>query len=155
MYDFPEIVYSVFPSNWIRMQHRLMSEGRAIAMGSHPRRVYKERNGNIFTFIDCKVRRAIEDMEFKDYRVDWDGIGDPLVVMGVEEGSANPGGTVTTAATRLSIDSTFGIYAPDSFVWAVWFLVNENLNPPVWPPYSNLTGYSPLWADVGVGPPFP
>jgi len=168
-YEFPNISYPFNSSldRWEKIQHRMMSEGRAIAMNKHPRRFFlKLLIGDIgdgleteyFVFTGTKVKRAISNLEFKEYRVVWphlvNGLGDPLLVMNVDKNSDNPGGTDREADNIISLDSTFGKRAPDAFVWAAWFYINPLYNPPdeYWPPYADLY---PAWNDLDIGPPFP
>lgn len=136
---------SVSVDKWVYIQHRMEHEGRAIALGRHPRRGSSKVDGDTWTFTDYDPNEPT----IKTYTVDWDGLGDPLVVMGVEESSTNPGGTNQQSSNPLS-SSTFGQYAPDAYVWAVYFLVNgappddewlPNVIPtievgPVWPDYD-------------------
>lgn len=137
------------PQRWEYIQHRMMDEGRAIALTRHPRRFLLSVDNDVFKFQEYIPRSAT----VKTYLVIWDGIGDPLEVMGVDYGSGNPGGTVDFAANRLST-STFGRYAPDAYVWAVFFLVNPDLNPPddKWLPTPT---NNPDWAALGIGANFP
>lgn len=156
------IDYSVSPANWVKIQHRMMDEGRAIALGTHPRKVLKQANfGSLFDiqeyiFIAVKVKGAVGDTWFKEYRVRWDGCGDPLILMGVEPDGSNPGGTIAPASNVLSIDSTLGQRAPDSYVWASWFLKLNTLfeagvsspipNDDHWFPFDDVL---PSWNILG------
>lgn len=131
------------PQQWEYMQHRMMDEGRAIATKNHPRRSLVANDGDMWEFGDYDPNKP----SYKIYTVTWDGIGDPLQAMGVDYGSGNEGGAVTFAQTRLS-SSTFGQYAPDAFVWAVYFLVNGIPGDDVWFP---IPSKYPDWNSLGIG----
>lgn len=137
------------PENWEYVQHRMMDEGRAIALVRHPRRTLVSVDDDVWEFGDYTKGGSSNSPFFKTVVVTWDGIGDPLEVMGVDYGSGNEGGTVQQSSNPLS-SSTFGQFAPDPFVWAVFFTVNPDLNPPddKWLPTPT---NNPDWNALGIG----
>jgi hypothetical protein len=142
----PDMLSSVSVQKWEYIQHRMEDEGRAIALARHPRKALVQVDGNVWTFKHYDSAGWSNAPTLKTYTVEWDGVGDPLVVMGVEKTSANPGGTNQKASNPLS-SSTFGQYAPDPFVWAVYFSVNPAPADADWIPNAIPT--------LSVGPPWP
>lgn len=141
---------SVSVDRWVYIQHRMEHEGRAIALAQHLRRGLSQVDGDTWTFIDYDPSVQNNNPTIKTYTVDWDGLGDPLVVMGVEESSANPGGTNQQSSNPLS-SSTFGQYAPDAYVWAVYFLVNGAPSDDEWLPNAIPTiDVGPAWPDYDL-----
>lgn len=130
------------PLRWEYQQHRLMNEGRAIALGISSIRRLNSSTGDTWLFDDFKGQNS-----YSLRTVTWDGLGDPLEAMGVDYGSGNPGGINAIADTALS-DTEFGEYAPDSFVWAVYFLVNGVVPRSLWFPTPSRY---PEWNDLGIG----
>lgn len=161
-YKHPEIIYNNSRRpRWVRTQHRMISEGRAIALGQHPRRFFKsyDEDLQIWTFESIIVKRGF-NIESKEYRVFWNGVDDPIIVMSFGDGNAyalpeeDLTGNFEPAAVILSVDSTIGQYVPDAFVWAAWMLTHPVDIPPdeYWPPYGDIY---PQWNELNVGPYFP
>ncbi len=132
------------PQNWEYIQHRLMDEARAIALNIHPRKTFTANQGNLWEFGSYDSGKKT----YSAYTVTWDGSGDPLNVMGVGYGGGNEGGTHAIASLRLST-STFGEYAPDVFVWAVYFLVNGIPDDSLWFPVPSK---NPAWSVGAIVP---
>ena len=118
------------PLHWQYVQHRQMNEGRAMALGIHPRRKLLKRDGNSWLFSLYFPGGRNNPSYYKEYIVNWDGV---LV-------NGNPPIGVS--------NTTFGQYAPDSFSWAVYFLVNGIVDDSLWFPVSSKY---PQWNSLNIG----
>lgn len=116
--------------------HRQQYEGCLVSRGSHKRKKYLGRSGNVWTF-------SIYDTSgggtfYREYTVNWDGVGNPWGVGG-DKSNMEAGRYMITWAQ-----------------WAVWFLVNGNAQyfnplpiPSLFPQYNALNvGWA--WVDYDL-----
>ena len=113
--------------------HRQQYEGAFVVRGQHPRKRYLGRSGDRWFFSIYQENYKTADF-YKEYYVDWDGVGDPWGVGGDKS------------------NMTAGQFFITWAMWAVWFLVND----PTAQYFDPLPTPSrrPQWNALGVGWPW-
>jgi hypothetical protein len=136
--------------HWQYVEHRQMDQGRAIAKGTHTRRRFSERDVDLWEFkqyVPIRVdnpnydpdwrdlpygqrgkakTKMVESYDIKSYYVEWDG-------------------SLPFPSPIASSSSFDGI---DSYIWAVYFLVNGFPDDSMWFPVPSK---NPEWNNLGVG----
>lgn len=144
-YAYDELLATYIPSpifHWQYVDHRQMDAGRAIAKGYHPRKRFVERVGDLWEFAYAKVAR-VPNPNYDP--TDWKNDRQKISTVEVDTYYVEWNGVLPFPAPSFSTTTFLG---RDSFMWAVYFLVNGFPDDDKWFP---IPSKYPEWNSLGIG----